>query len=213
MYVPKQHEQPSVAAMHSLMRDHPLATVISLSANGLNANHIPLHLDEGTAPYGVLRGHVARANPMLDDFNADVETLLVFHGPETYITPAWFATKQETGKVVPTWNYAVVHAYATARVVDDAAWVRRQLEVLTAHHEAAFAEPWLVADAPAEFIDRIITHIVGIEFVITRLIGKWKVNQNQPQHNQDSIIAGLRARGEDKDLINASLIETSNERK
>lgn len=212
MYIPKAFAQPNVATMHTLMRAHPLATVITLNADGLNANHIPLHLDAAPAPFGTLRGHVARANPMLDDINTDLESLIVFQGPQTYITPAWYATKQETGKVAPTWNYAVVHAYGTVRKMDDPAWLRSQLDALTAHNETAFAEPWYVSDAPAEFIEQILAHIVGIEIVITRLLGKWKVNQNQPQRNQDSVIAGLRARGSENDLVNASLVETTNKR-
>jgi transcriptional regulator len=191
MYTPKHFEEPRIEVMHELMRARPLATLVTLSSGGLTANHIPLHLADAPAPFGTLRGHVARANPMWSDFAKEVEVLAIFHGPDSYITPTWYATKQETGKVVPTWNYAVVHAYGTLRVIDDAAWLRAQLEVLTAHNEAGFAQPWSVSDAPREYTEKLIKAIVGFEIIITKLTGKWKVSQNQPAQNQASVIAGL----------------------
>jgi transcriptional regulator len=193
--------------MHELIRSHPLATLVTLSSDGLNANHIPLHLSESPTPFGTLRGHVDRANPILGDLTKDIEALAVFHGPDTYITPSWYATKKETGKVVPTWNYAVVHAYGFLRVVDDAAWLRTQLETLTAHNEVSFPKPWTVSDAPHEHIERIMAAIVGIEMVITRLVGKWKVSQNQPSQNQASVVAGLEASGLPGASAMAALVE------
>ncbi|MGA9665568.1 MAG: FMN-binding negative transcriptional regulator [Gallionella sp.] len=195
MYMPRHFEQPRVEMMHDLMRARPLATVVTLTSNGLDANHIPLHLTDAPAPFGALRGHAARANPLWRDFAKDVEALAIFHGPESYITPSWYATKQETGKVVPTWNYAVVHAYGTLRIFDDATWVRAQLEALTDHNEAGFAHPWSVTDAPREYTEKLIEAVVGFEIVITRLSGKWKVSQNQPMENQAGVIAGLNESG------------------
>jgi len=177
--------------MHELMCARPLATLVTLSSGGLEANHIPMHLVDMPAPFGTLRGHVARANPLWRDFAKDVEVLAIFHGPDSYITPSWYATKKETGKVVPTWNYAVAHAYGTLRVIDDAAWVRAQLEALTAHNEAGLARPWAVSDAPHEYTDKLLAAIVGFEIVITRLSGKWKMSQNQPAQNQAGVIEGL----------------------
>ncbi len=177
--------------MHELMREKQLATLVTMSSHGLNANHIPMHLAAEPAPFGTLRGHVARANPMWRDFQTDIEALAIFHGPDAYITPSWYATKQETGKVVPTWNYAVVHAHGTLRVIDDALWIREQLEALTDHNEAQFAKPWAVSDAPREFTEKLIEAVVGIEIVITSLSGKWKVSQNQPPRNQTSVFEGL----------------------
>lgn len=149
MYIPKQFEEPRVEIMHDLIRARPLATLVTLSSNGLNANHIPLHLLGSPAPFGTLQGHIARTNPILSDLEKNTEVLAVFHGPDAYITPSWYATKKETGMVVPTWNYAVVHAYGYVRVVDDASWLRVQLEALTAHNEASFSEPWTVFRCPA----------------------------------------------------------------
>jgi transcriptional regulator len=190
MYTPKHFEEPRTEAIHELIRARPLSTLVTLTSAGLNANHIPLHL-AATPAFGTLRGHVARANRFWSDYAKDVEVLAIFHGPDSYITPSWYATKKETGKVVPTWNYAVVHAYGALRIIDDASWVRDQLEALTAHNEAGFAKPWAVSDAPHEYTEKLINNIVGFEIVITRLTGKWKVSQNQPEQNQAGVIEGL----------------------
>jgi transcriptional regulator len=195
--------------MHELIRARPLATLVTLSSGGLNANHIPLHVSAEPAPFGTLRGHVARANPVWTDLVNDVEALAVFHGPDTYITPSWYATKKETGKVVPTWNYAVVHACGSLRIIDDASWLRTQLEALTAHNEAAFPKQWAVSDAPRDFTDKMIGAIVGIEIVITKLSGKWKVSQNQPAQNQASVIHGLNASGVHDASSMADLVEAA----
>jgi transcriptional regulator len=195
MYTPKHFEEPRTEIMHELMRARPLATLVTLTSNGLDANHIPLHLINTPAPFGTLRGHVARANPLWRDFAKDVEVLAIFHGPDSYITPSWYAAKQETGKVVPTWNYAVVHAYGTLRVIDDASWVRAQLEALTDHNETNFSKPWSVSDAPHEYTEKLIEAIVGFEIVITKMTGKWKVSQNQPAQNQAGVIEGLSNSG------------------
>lgn len=208
MYIPKQFEETRVGVLHQLIRARPLATFVTTSENGLNANHIPFHLVEAPLPLGALQGHVARANPILEDFKNNTEVLAVFHGPDTYITPSWYATKKETGKVVPTWNYAVVHAYGYVRVVDDASWLRAQLESLTKHNESAFAQPWAVSDAPPDFIETLSGHIVGFEMVITRVYGKWKVSQNQPPQNQASIVEGLKASGQQESIAMAMLVET-----
>lgn len=207
MYVPKQFEELRVDVTHELIRARPLATLVTLSSGGLNANHIPLYLSESPAPFGTLQGHVARANPMLNDLANDIESLAVFHGPNAYITPSWYATKRETGKVVPTWNYAVVHAYGFLRIVDNAAWLRAQLEDLTTHNEASFSEPWAVSDAPHEHIEKIMAGIVGIEMIITKLSGKWKVSQNQPAQNQASVVAGLKASNRPDAPAMAALVE------
>ncbi|MCK9396119.1 MAG: FMN-binding negative transcriptional regulator [Methylobacter sp.] len=206
MYRPPQFEQPDIEVMHELIRNRPLATLVTLGANGIDANHIPLHFEQTPEPFGVLRGHIARANPLWRDLVADVETLGIFHGPDAYISPSWYSTKQETGKVVPTWNYTVVHAYGFLRIIDDAAWVRTQLEALTQYNEAAFPEPWAVSDAPENFTEKLLEAVIGIEMVITRLIGKWKVSQNQPPQNQRSVIQGLNASGQSGAVAMAALV-------
>lgn len=195
MYIPQKFAQPDVNAMHELIRAHPLATLVALSSSGLEANHIPMYLSAGAGPYGTLQGHVARANPLWQDFDGSVEVLLVFHGPEAYISPSLYATKKETGKVVPTWNYAVVHAYGPLVIRDDAIWLREQLERLTGHNEATRTQQWKVSDAPHDYTEKLIAAVVGIEIPITRLSGKWKVSQNQPVVNQVSVIDGLESSG------------------
>jgi transcriptional regulator len=211
MYIPDQFKEQRVDVMHGLIRARPLATLVTLSSDGLNANHIPFYLADSPAPFGTLQGHVARANPILSDLENNIEVLAVFHGPDAYITPSWYATKKETGKVVPTWNYAVVHAYGRIRVVDDAAWLRVQLEALTRHNETAFPEPWAVSDAPGEFTQRLIGSIIGIEMVISRLTGKWKVSQNQPQQNKAGVIEGLTMCASREASAMAALIKTAAE--
>jgi len=207
MYLPKHFEQPRIDTMHELMRTRPLATLVTLSSSGLDANHIPLHLSDAPAPFGTLRGHVARANPMWSDFAKDVEVLAIFHGPDAYITPSWYATKKENGKVAPTWNYAVVHAYGVLRAFDNAAWVRAHLETLTDQHEAGFPKPWAVSDAPHEFTEKLIESTVGIEIVLTKLTGKWKVSQNQSAQNQAGVIEGLSSCGHRDAASMAALVE------
>lgn len=207
MYIPAHFEQPNIEIMHELMRARPLATLVTLSSNGIDANHIPLHLSGEPSPFGTLRGHVARSNPLWRDVLPDTDVLAIFHGPDSYISPSWYASKQEHGKVVPTWNYTVVHAYGTLRIMDDATWTRCQLEALTHHNEAGLPEPWAVSDAPHDFSEKLIAAIVGIELVITRLSGKWKVSQNQPSDNQASVVQGLKATGQSDALAMAELVE------
>lgn len=166
-----------------------------------------LHLVGLPAPYGTLQGHIARANPLLGEIAAGIETLAIFHGPDAYISPSWYTTKKETGKVVPTWNYAVVHAYGILRVVDNAPWLRAQLDALTAHNEVPFPEPWAVSDAPADYIETIMSAIIGIEMVITKMLGKWKASQNQPARNQIGVISALKKSGLRESEIMAAMIE------
>lgn len=196
MYLPKHFEVSHVAPLHDLIRQRPLATVVTLGTNGLNANPVPLHLSADPAPYGTLRGHVARANPLLADLEEGRPVLAVFHGPEHYITPSWYPTKSEHGKVVPTWNYTVVQAHGTMRAIDDPAWLQEQLEHFTRQHESTLPHPWSIHDAPPVYIDQMIRAVVGIEMVVDRLVGKWKISQNQSPQNRDSVARHLRESGQ-----------------
>ncbi|MHB1668548.1 FMN-binding negative transcriptional regulator [Thiomonas sp.] len=206
MYLPLHFAQPDALALRALMRDHPLATLITHGAPGLDANPVPLlWLDDGS-PHGLLRGHVARANPVWRDTPPGSEALAVFHGPDAYISPNWYATKRETGKVVPTWNYAVVHARGPLRVVDDAAWLRELVTMLTRTHEAALPHPWAVSDAPPDYIERMLGAIVGIELPLSSLQGKWKASQNQPAENREGVVTGLRQRGGAADQAMADVV-------
>lgn len=192
MYVPQLFAETDIDTLHGLMHAHPLATLVTLADGVLDANHVPLQLDAEAAPLGVLRGHLARANPLWRQHPAAVDVLAIFHGPQAYVSPGWYPTKVESGKAVPTWNYATVHAHGRLRVIDDAAWLRAHVEALTAANEAVFPEPWQVADAPADYIDRMLAAVVGIEITVTRLEGKWKASQNQPPQNRAGVVRGLR---------------------
>jgi len=206
MYTPRHFDEPRVEVLHDLIRRQPLATLITLGSAGLTANHIPLLLIPDPAPFGTLRGHVSRSNPVWKDFDPEVEALAIFSGPEAYITPSWYATKKETGQVVPTWNYVVAHARGRLRVFEDAAWLRSHVEELTRHQEAGSPEPWKVEDAPADYIGRLVGGIVGLEILLSGIEGKWKVSQNQPEANRRGVIAGLETRGDTAALAMASLV-------
>lgn len=193
MYTPKHFEQPSVEVMHELIRTYPLATLITLGAEGLCVNHIPMHLSEMPKPNGLLSGHVPHSNPIWREASNGVEAIVVFQGPNAYITPSWYASKKETGKVVPTWNYTVVHAHGHIRVIDDAQWLRAHLEQITDQQEASLPHPWAVSDAPSNFTEKLLGTLVGIEIVINTLVGKWKVSQNRPEQDKVGMIEGLRS--------------------
>jgi len=179
--------------MQDLMRKHPLATFVTMDAAGVVADHIPMHVVTAPEPYGVLRGHVARANPVWREHPAEREALAVFQGPQVYISPSLYPTKKLTGEVVPTWNYAVVHAYGWLRFIHDADSLLALVATLTDSHEAARDAPWAVGDAPATYIKKMLAAIVGFEFTITRLTGKWKVSQNRNAADRDGVASGLRS--------------------
>jgi transcriptional regulator len=207
VYIPKHFEELRVEVMHDLICASPLATLVTHCSNGLNANHIPFNLVKSPEPYGMLQGHIARANPLFREITDGVDTLAIFHGPDSYITPSWYPTKKETEKVVPTWNYAVVHVYGVLRTVGDASWLRAQLAALTDHNEAAFSDPWSVSDAPNEHVENLMAAIVGVEILITKMLGKWKVSQNQPAQNQAGVISGLKVKNDPSSKVMVELVE------
>ncbi|MEP7154421.1 MAG: FMN-binding negative transcriptional regulator [Betaproteobacteria bacterium] len=191
MYLPAHFNEERVDVLHQLIQYHPLGTLVIHSDDGLSADHIPFLVDPSPAPFGTLRGHVARANPLWQ--KAGAEAMVVFQGPDAYVSPSWYPSKKEHGKVVPTWNYAVVHAHGTLRAIDDAVWLRDFLETLTQHFESPMPMPWNVSDAPADFIETLLRSIVGIEIPMTRLLGKWKTSQNRPRADREGVMAGLHA--------------------
>lgn len=204
MYLPSHFAETDRAVLHRLMQEHSLSTLVTMTTSGLDANHIPLLLTPDEGEHGVLRGHVARANPVWKEYQAGTEVMAIFQGADAYISPSWYPSKHEHGKAVPTWNYAVVHARGPLRIIDDAVWLREQLGLLTARHESALPQPWAIDDAPADFIDKMLSAVVGIEISITSLVGKWKVSQNQPTANRAGVVDGLQARG----LADASAMAT-----
>ena len=192
MYLPNSFAERDLPTLFAFMEAHPLAALVTTSPTGLFATHLPLILDRSAGPIGTLFGHVARANPhsRYVSEGAD-EALVIFTGPDAYITPEWYRTKQETGRVVPTWNYIAVHVYGTLHMRDDPAFLRPHLERLTRQHESTRPTPWQVSDAPAEYIDKQLKAIVGVELEITRLEGKWKMSQNRSAADIDGVIHGL----------------------
>lgn len=196
MYLPSHFREDRIDVLRALVSTHPLGTLVTLGADGLNANHVPFLFDADPAPFGTLRGHVARANPVWREFSRDVEALAVFQGPQAYVTPSWYRTKQETGRVVPSYNYMVVHAYGTMRAVEDAPWLRDLVGRLTDRFEAARAQPWRLSDAPEDFIARQLKAIVGIEIPVIRILGKWKISQNRTQADRAGVVQGLLEDGD-----------------
>ena len=196
MYQPPHFREDDLGVQHDLIRAHPLGLLVSAGASGLVANPIPFLIDPDASALGTLRCHLARANGQWRDLAAVDDCLVVFQGPQDYVTPSWYATKRETGKVVPTWNYATVHARGRPRVIEDAAWLRRQIADLTDLREAGRPEPWAVDDAPRAFTDAQLKGIVGIEIPVAQIVGKWKVSQNRPAADRDGVVAGFRAAGD-----------------
>jgi len=206
MYQPPHFREDRIEVQHQLIRAHPLGLLITAGPGGLLANLFPFLLDADGSDKGTLRLHIARANPQWRELEAVEECLVVFQGPQDYVTPSWYATKRETGKVVPTWNYATVHAWGRPRVMNDDAWLRRQIEDLTASRENLRAAPWHVDDAPADFVAMQMRAIVGVQIPIGRIEGKWKMSQNRPEADRTGVIAGFREAGGAGETI-AAIIE------
>lgn len=207
MYQPSHHREDDLGVQHALIRDHPLGLLITAGSEGLEANPVPFVLDPDGGPKGRLRGHIARANRQWRDADTAIDALVVFQGPNAYVTPSWYATKAQTGKVVPTWNYAIVQAHGTLRITQDPSWLRAQIEALTGAQEAEAAEPWHVSDAPRPYVDAMIRGIVGLEIAIIRIDGKWKVSQNRPEADRVGVVKGLRDAGGPDQLAMANLVE------
>lgn len=188
MYVPAAFLEERRERLAALIAAHPLALLVSHGPSGLSVSPVPMQL-QGS----VLTAHLARANPQLDDLRAGGEVLAVFQGPQSYVTPAWYAAKAEHGRVVPTWNYLTVEVRGRVRVIDDPDWLARQVADLTDAHEAGRDQPWAVSDAPEPFIAAQLRGICGIEVAITAMTGKWKASQNRSDADRSGVIAGLAA--------------------
>ncbi|MFL6450210.1 MAG: FMN-binding negative transcriptional regulator [Bryobacteraceae bacterium] len=216
MYLPNAFRKEHLETLHSLIRAHPLATLITAGPGGLLANLVPFTLAHG-GEKGILRAHVAKANDQVGALSAGAETLVVFHGPEAYITPSWYVSKQEHGRVVPTWNYAVVQASGTPRVVDDPEWLHAQIKHLTTTQEEKRSAPWKVSDAPEPFVSGQIKAIIRVEIPISKIEGKWKVSQNRSAADRHGVEKGLREEGISEEMARlvaqrgapAALSETS----
>lgn len=191
MYQPPHFREEELGTQHALIRAHSLGLLVTSGNSGLLANPVPFHLDAGASAKGTLRLHLARANGQWKDIRDGASVLAVFQGADSYVTPSWYQTKRETGKVVPTWNYAIVQARGPARIVEDADWLLSQINAITSQHEGSRAMPWAVTDAPDDFIRAQLKGIVGIEIEIAAIEGKWKVSQNRPVGDREGVAAGL----------------------
>jgi transcriptional regulator len=208
MYRPDLFRVDDVAQMHALMRARPFAALVSNGASGLYASHMPTVLKEAGS-HGAIEFHLARANPHWKELAEGHEALMIFQGAEGYVTPNWYPSKAQHGKVVPTWNFAVVHAYGHPQVMQDAAWLRQNVTELTAQQEEDQPRPWAPSDAPDTFITAMVRGIVGFRFVITRIEGKWKMNQNREAQDRAGVVKGLGERGRADDREMAEFVSRS----
>jgi transcriptional regulator len=204
MYVPPAFRDDDIDSIRATIRAARLASLITATADGLMATPLPLFLAENEGERGVLYGHVAKANPQWRS-TPNGEALAIFTGPEAYVTPSWYAAKQDTGKVVPTWNYITIHAYGPVEFFEDADRLLQVVTRLTNIHETSRAEPWAVDDAPADFIAAQLRGIVGVRIPVTRFEGKRKMSQNRSETDRAGVVAGLAASQEPRDQEVAAL--------
>jgi transcriptional regulator len=207
MYIPKSNAENDVPTLQQFLRDHPLCALVTQTQEGMIASHIPMVLHVDDSEFGVLRGHVARANRQWEDLSASEETLGIFTGPQHYISASWYPEKSIHGREVPTWNYVAVHVYGVMRAIEEPAWLLEHLRTLTDANEVIAEVPWKVSDAPPEFIQNLSRAIVGFELQITRLEGKWKVSQNRNDRDAAAVGGGLRSLGTPAATVMSELVE------
>jgi len=208
MYMPRQFEEQRTEVLHGLIDAHPLGTLVTMRPGGLEAEHVPFLLDRDAGPHGTLRAHVARANPVWREAEAAAGCLVVFQGADAYVSPSVYPGKAEHGREVPTWNYMAVHARGALRAIHDPAWLLDLLRRLSDRHEQGRAHPWRVSDAPAEYIDKLLAAIVGIEIPVESLQGKWKTSQNRPAADRAAVARDMRQRGSDAEVAMALAVES-----
>jgi transcriptional regulator len=205
MYVPPAFRDTELASLHGAIRAARLANLVTATAEGLLATPLPLFLEEAEGEQGVLYGHLARANPQWKQ-PAIGNALAIFMGPDAYVSPGWYATKAESGKVVPTWNYVTVHATGPVEFFEDPERLLAVVSRLTEQHEAGRTAPWAVADAPESFVRAQLRGIVGLRLPIARLEGKRKLSQNRNEADRAGVAAGLAASDDPADRAVAALI-------
>ncbi|MFT7558992.1 MAG: transcriptional regulator [Flavobacteriales bacterium] len=194
MYVPKFNEENNLDTLYELIRKKPLGAWSTLIDGEIVVNHIPFILHENRGEYGTLVGHVARSNPVWKSFSHDINSVVVFQGDQSYISPSWYPSKQQHGKAVPTWNYVVAHAHGIPKAIEDVNWLLEHVNELTDIHEQNQSFPWKVSDAPKEFVEKLARAIVGIEIPVIKLSGKFKLGQNRPEADQQGIISRLESK-------------------
>lgn len=204
MYVPAHFAVSRPEDLHRLIEENPLGILVTNGKSGLDANHIPFHLDKGNGQHGRLHSHVARSNPVWQDIATGDEVMVIFRAAHAYISPNWYPSKHDFHKQVPTWNYLVVHAHGRATVHDDERYVRGVVARLTKTHEGRQAAPWKMSDSPREYIDAMVKAIVGIEIEVTRLTGKFKLSQNK--ETRDIRRAGEVLKGQGESVLGDAML-------
>jgi len=208
MYLGNLFEEKRREVLEELITAYPLGALTTVRPHGVEVDHVPFQLYPGIGPCGTLRCHVARSNPLWQSLSADEELLVVFQGPNAYISPSWSPGRQRHGKVAPSWNYAVVHAYGFARPVEDREWLKAYLDDLATAQEAHRPNPWTLSGAPTEFVDQHLKHIVGIEVRLTRMVGKWFVSQQRSPSDRAGVIEGLLEEQTDAARAVARMVES-----
>lgn len=208
MYTPPHFEETRVDLLQDLIRARSFGTLVSCGSGGPEANHLPFIVIPEAGGYGTLQCHVARGNPVWRRVDGAGQVLVIFLGPDAYVSPTWYPGKEATGRAVPTWNYVAVHAYGVARVVEDRQWLRAHLEALTLRHESGRGAPWRLSDAPADYIERMIGGVVGIEIPVSRLLGKCKLSQNRSAADRAGVVEGLCGEGTDAAVALAGLMQS-----
>ena len=210
MYTPSYFRVADTADVHAMMRAQPFAILVTHGSEGITATHLPTVLKvDADCPLGRIECHQARPNPQWKTLTSDIDALMIFQGPEAYIRPGWYPSKAEHGKVVPTWNYAAVHAYGHLETVEDKDWLLVHVSELSDQQEAPYVAPWSTADAPANFLDALVRGIVGLKLTIRRLEGKSKMSQNRPAADRAGVVEGLAQRASGEDTAIASLVAKS----
>lgn len=212
MYVPPRFREDDLSVLHAMVQRARLGVLVSTGPDGLKASHLPMLLEPDAGPYGTLTCHLARANVHWRDLQHDGEVMIIFRAEDAYVSPSCYATKSETGKVVPTWLYVAVHAYGRPRVIDDPDALRTIVTRLTEKHESPRREPWAVTDAPESYVTALLAAIVGVEIPIARLEGKWKLDQGRPDADLRGTIDGLRSSEDHRDRAAADAMEQRRDR-
>jgi transcriptional regulator len=209
VYIPKANEETRLPVLHDFIRANPLATLVTMGNSGMIASHIPLVLDDDNSQFGLLKGHISRANTQWKDIETAIDALAIFAGDHHYITPNWYPSKHQDAKQVPTWNYVVTHCYGPLKLIEDPQWLLAHLETLTSIHEASNPVPWKVTDAPPEFNRALLNGIIGLELPIRKIEGKWKVSQNRNAQDRQGVIEGLTQLDTPESLAMKDLVQRS----
>ena len=208
MHIPTTFKETRVELLHDLIHRYSFGTLVAHGHNGLEVNHLPFEIDVRHGSYGILRGHVARNNPLIANLTSGSKATAIFVGPHAYISPSWYPTMRAEGKGVPTWNYVAVHAIGTIEFLDDSTLLRRHLDRLTDKYESNFARPWRLSDAPPDYVNGLMRGIVAFEIPITRLLGKWKVSQNRHPEDRRAVADALESKCDSMAVAMAELVQT-----